>query len=177
MGPLETNDWVPIDVLARIMMDIFITSTSIGYEERHQKSPRRRFIRKTKRNQSRSPRIFHIANPRTATWSALLPTIRHHFGTGVKPVPLAEWIDALIASANTSHASQLSGLKLLDFFENLKDKAVRFPRAKATMLDTKETRKLSATLDSVQPVSAEWVDLWMRQWKASGMIRGVGAGT
>ncbi len=55
-------------------------------------------------------------------------------------------------------------IKLLSFFDVLRDKAVRFPRARSAALDTKETAKASPTLKHLDKVGPEWMELWMKQW-------------
>ena len=65
-------------------------------------------------------------------------------------------------------------IKLLSFFDELRDKAVRLPHARSAMLDTRETAKVSPTLKQLEKVSTEWMKLWMKQWafdRAEGNLK------
>ena len=62
--------------------------------------------------------------------------------------------------------------KLLDFFDNMQDKAIRYPNARSAVLETKETVKKSTTLAELRSVEDDWMEIWMRQWQFAKPMKG-----
>ncbi|KAK4496129.1 hypothetical protein PRZ48_012108 [Zasmidium cellare] len=60
---------------------------------------------------ARDSAVYHIVNPRTTTWSHLLPHLETRLGVG--NVPLSRWIELV----ETGEADQNPAFKLLDFFK------------------------------------------------------------
>lgn len=58
----------------------------------------------------------------------------------------------------------------MPFFENLQDKAIRFPNANAAILDTERTARGGKTLTRLSKVAPEQMELWMKQWEFSSSL-------
>ncbi|KAH8664416.1 male sterility protein-domain-containing protein [Xylariales sp. PMI_506] len=167
LGAADMLDWVPMDTLARVATELFAASYSDAITS---DPPKKRFGIIKSKQAAAACNVYHISNPQEVSWRTLIPIIRQHLGSDLRIVPLIEWVDALRARAESPEASEIPGLKLWDFFDNLRDKAIRFPKARAANLEVKYTRKQSPTLDNLGPMRAEWMDLWLRQWKVKGII-------
>ncbi|KAI9935093.1 hypothetical protein MW887_000714 [Aspergillus wentii] len=85
-------DWVPIDMAARIVIDIVHTSHGKG-----------------------SCGVFHVVNPSPSDWSSLIPTIQRF--CHVTPISLEDWINTL--QSDSSGIQDRPALKLLDFFKGI----------------------------------------------------------
>ncbi|KAK4552247.1 hypothetical protein LTR86_010601, partial [Recurvomyces mirabilis] len=153
LGPADIVDWVPVDVAAQVLIELL---EAFSVRKRGAKSNRAQF--------------FHLVNPHAASWADIAPFVKQSMHADVQLVPFVDWVDRLKAS--TSEAGGFRGVdeginpaaKLIDFFDNLQDKAIRFPKTKSSRLDTKDTVKVSLTLAQLQPVTAEWMAMWMKQW-------------
>lgn len=141
LGPLEDVDWVPVDYLSQIMVELLLCDQPAG-----------------------STTYYHIVNPEPRPWQSLLPSVQAILGPGTSAVSLPAWVDALESSAASSNAEQNPAVKLLPFFSDLRDKALHLPRVRAAMLDVKHTSKRSITLREMNAIHSDWMALWMRQW-------------
>lgn len=72
-------------------------------------------------------------------------------------------MQALKDAQRTATAKELPGLKLLDFYEGL----IMPEGVKITPfnLETGVSVRKSETLRRLTPVSNDWVELWLKQWK------------
>lgn len=142
LGSLEEVDWVPIDSVATI-----VTELAFAQPERS----------------VRGTNVYHIVNPERTTWKNLLPSIRNQLGDKVQIVSLATWVQNLRASAEASVSESAldknPAIKLLDFYQGLVD-ATEVP----TRLETRETKKRSATLRELTAVRKEWLAKWVAEW-------------
>lgn len=160
LGPMDTVDWVPVDSLADIIVELLPRVVVAPAQNRKSGGP------------TRKARVFHLANPARTHWATLLPAVKRRLEAGgersLESIGFQEWVDELEASASASRSdadlAMNPAAKLLTFFDDLRDKSVRFPRAKSVELDLTETEKHSQTLASLSRVTAEWMDLWMNQW-------------
>ena len=152
LGPLRNVDWVPVDLLANIVVDLLVVAGST-HSSKGMKG-------------AAKTAVYHVANPSSVPWTSLLPVVTQALGSSVSVVNFADWVTALQNStAETSrNVSDNPAIKLISFFENLQDKAIRFPRAHAATLDVQRTKELSEHLAALEPVNAPWMELWMRQW-------------
>jgi len=143
LGPLGTVEWIPVDILAQIILDLFNPTTSPEPETLTQ--------------------VFHLVNPCPTTWTALLPTIKSHLGDTIETVPLATWMSRLRACADDiKELERFPAVKLLSFLEGVaaEEKAGRaFP-----ILDTERARVGSGMLRGLGAVTKGWMVLWMEQW-------------
>jgi len=150
LGPIDQVDWIPVDILTKVIAELLLTP-----------------IEKNKLGKSKL-QIYHALNPNSTNWSALLPVILENSRKTLEPVSIVEWVDRLEQAASLQPQAQekLPAINLLlVFFENLRDKSIRFPRASSSPLDTTQSSKASKTLRTCPPVSPEWMQIWMDQWK------------
>lgn len=152
LGPADNVDWVPVDVLADVMVELV---TSLHSES--DAKPKTHF--------------YHTANPKVVTWGTLLSALIDYSRKAkkeLKVIGMPEWVDVLekssAKSSSPADVEQNPAIKLLDFFKNLQDKALRMPEARSVTLDVKKTSKQSASLADMAPVSQDWMQLWLNQW-------------
>ncbi|EFR04290.1 L-aminoadipate-semialdehyde dehydrogenase [Nannizzia gypsea CBS 118893] len=156
LGALSRVDWTPVDLLADIILEL--ASVTPG---------------PITNGASATPQtplpVYHAVNPNAVGWDSLVQDIAKQLGGSVKIVPCTEWVDALrksrlgAAATATQSLKQNPALKLLDFFESVASSAEKgdaWP-----LLETVETVKKSPRMAELKPVSAEWMNLWMEQWK------------
>ncbi|RYP70479.1 hypothetical protein DL771_005416 [Monosporascus sp. 5C6A] len=150
LGSMDRIDWVPVDVLA----DIVVELAGIDKLEVHsmEKSPS-------------TVQVYHAVNPEDVDWRTLVPTVLRHLGASTRIVSWDDWVRALRQSqhdASLADLKQNPGLKLLDFFESLRvagDEASR-----GLVLDVELSTDKSRTLATLGPVNEEWMGLWLKQW-------------
>lgn len=83
--------------------------------------------------------------------------------TSIVPVPFAEWLSALQASAalGTDDVARNPGIKLLEFYGGMSEGAEEEEEA---MLETEETERRSASMRGLGAVGEEWMGIWLGQW-------------
>ncbi|KJZ79675.1 hypothetical protein HIM_01144 [Hirsutella minnesotensis 3608] len=150
LGCLEIIDWIPIDLLARVLVDFaFHVGTKSNFE------------------------IYHAMNPNTTTWSQLVPCVVRNLDgddacsseSKISQVSSAEWLRRLRASAS----AQMDGsendvfernpaVKLVDFFED------RFAREEGdgTSWAMESSAGASTTLRELLCIQPEWIGRWAR---------------
>lgn len=193
LGPMEDVDWVPVDVLGTVIGELVMAAVGdqanddrIGlntppqdptWAQKHLLG-RKRETNKNQPNQAVGglATFYHTANPHCTSYSdTLLPVITRHLeastGKPLKGVSFTAWVDALAKStkqvsraADTTNAEDNPAAKLITFFRELQDKAVRFPDARSAKLESRETAKVSESLRDCEAIGEEWMRLWMRQW-------------
>ena len=142
----ERIDWIPVDKLSKILIEILVSSSTASQEEVAQ----------------RGTLMHHIVNPNVTTWSSLVPGILDSYSKGcnVKPVPFEEWIRKLEKIVDEGlDAEQNPAIKLLEFYQNAATAKQR-PR----MLSSHRAEEASVTLQNVGAVNNDWENIWMRQW-------------
>lgn len=142
LGSMDETDWIPVDMLADVIVELALGS-DVG--------------------KSDTAQVHHLVNPRKETWSRKLKhVVRGRLGD-VKIVRLSQWVDELAKSEESSsiNLDDNPAVKLISFYEWLSEKE----KAIGLTLDTKETEKKSAVLRDMPPVSKEWMELWLDQWK------------
>lgn len=150
MGPaLNRVDWVPIDLLAEVLVDLSLIQPSEGCK------------------------VFHPLNPHPKTWkeiiAAVLDVLNKPSGKAIERVPISEWIQRVRRDIETgSEHSDLQVLleknpvaKLLEFFEDVSS------AGGSNYLDTKQTAKESERLRDIPGVKPEWIQKWIGEWMES----------
>ena len=114
-----------------------------------------------------SASVYNIVNPSTTTWPTIVPFIQSACHAKLELVPFSEWLEALQYSGLDPHMDsdmmefeKNPALKLLQYLQVM-EQQVEEP---ASVFSTEETVKASKTLASLQPVTAEWIGNWMKQW-------------
>ncbi|KAI1330923.1 male sterility protein-domain-containing protein [Xylariaceae sp. FL0255] len=141
LGTADNVDWVPIDVVAEVFVDLM----------RHVLS-----------NRSRSTcQVFHIANPQATPWAALLPATHHALGNNTELVPFDEWVRRLKAKGRLEHdVLRFPALKILPFYETL----VASPDTRMVVLETNETLAVSPSLYNLGEIQGAWMERWIPAW-------------
>lgn len=117
----------------------------------------------------RAAPVYNIVNPSTTTWPSLVPAILSACAAKLSSVSFPEWLEALQASGfhpptdssdDGTEIEKSPALKLLRFLRDM-EQHIQQP---AAVFSTEEAVKASPTLATLQPVGAEWMENWMRQW-------------
>lgn len=138
--------WVPVDVLARIIIQLFGTMYDKTEEETQLA-------------------VYNIVNPRTTSWSAMLETVQTGLGgpDKIRIVPLPVWLESLERSAQDPQGlfviEKNPAAKLLDFWRDVAGS--KHVQREFEVLDLQGH---SSEARNLQAVSPEWIKLWMRQW-------------
>jgi thioester reductase-like protein len=154
-------DWLPGDVLANAVCELAL---------REEDQP------------SSGAEVFHLRNPRTTSWSELLPAVvdaaRARTGGGVPPEVVAPsvWLARLQESAE-NHAASASvaasnpAIKLVDFyrdavFSSARGRAVQAASPAAISMSVTKALAASPTLRDMPAVRPEWMRKWVDEWAA-----------
>ena len=110
--------------------------------------------------------MYHVVNPQAASWSAdfAAEVLDAYPGSLVQPVPFAEWVERLKASAEEAEndenidVERNPAIYLEDFYSDAigAQKSQRILPAKAA--------EASKTLRELGPLSRGWLENWMVQW-------------
>ena len=145
LGPLASVDWVPVDRLSSIIFELLVSDHS-----------------------PRSTTYYHVRNPKMVEWrtvlAAMLKVHEEKDAEKLRVSSLEEWVSALETSSSDENLDQNPAVKLLQFFQNLRDRSIRSPRARAAVLEINDTMRRSSTLKMLQGIDEGWVSLWMQQW-------------
>ncbi|KAJ3578218.1 hypothetical protein NPX13_g2342 [Xylaria arbuscula] len=139
LGRAERVDWVPVDILAQIIVELALAS--------HDK-------------QQADAAVFHIVNPRETNWGKLATSVQKHLSveSEIELVPLEEWIQGLEAFASSGKDPKLNpAVKIIDYFRSLH-------KQDPIILDTTNAVNMSPSLTNMEAVHDEWMKNWMRQW-------------
>ncbi|KAJ5678651.1 acetyl-CoA synthetase-like protein [Penicillium macrosclerotiorum] len=135
-------DWVPVDTLSSIMVEII--------HDRHG-------------DKSEVPvATFHLTNSETASWSSLIPAIQSKYH--VDPVEFSTWVAELESIQNPTSAdvNEKPALKLLPFYRGLVEEG---HAAMSVPLDVQRAKDASATMRSMGPISPQLMLNWLEQWR------------
>ncbi|CEN61371.1 hypothetical protein ASPCAL08025 [Aspergillus calidoustus] len=180
-------DWVPVDSIAEVIVDI-----GVHYDSQHGPSSDSNSGDRAQRDADTSTgsgdvSIFHPLNPHGTTWSSLLPPIisvlesqlrpgSHHDQSqrkrAIEVVPPAEWLSRLRAAARQSLSTSDGGenlpvsrnpaLRLLEFFSQRLDGVNAGPETK--VWETGNAKRVSKALRGVQAIDGELMGRWVEQW-------------
>lgn len=167
LGPtFDQVDWVPIDLLADILMELALEGgqSAASYPA----------------TDTQHADVYHTLNSHTTTWTALRSIVLEELSSQTKKpmevVPLRTWIakvrkeaeSAFESGANADDVNLEAALrsnpaaKLVDFYEGL----VASETVPTNQLVFSETLKLSKTMRELEPIKSEWVRKWIREWVA-----------
>ena len=143
IGSGDTIDWVPVDAMATIIVELAAHGLHLPTEK-----------------DAAWTNCYNLVNPTPTTWSSVIPAVQAHLPENTKVVPYAEWLEALRESAAQDDADPVKnpGIKLLEFYEGLA--GGEMPGG----FITTEAKKASEKMRGIGGVSAEWMELWMKQW-------------
>ena len=169
LGPMfDEIDWVPIDLLADILLELALERSSLA----------KQYTASEKQHAD----VYHPLNPNKMTWtelrSVILLELSQQMKTPIEVLPLRTWVAKVRKEAEstvdhskyTDSASLEAALrsnpaaKLLDFFEHL----AASEKVSINHLDFSETLRLSKGMQRLEPINDEWVGKWIREWFAPG---------
>lgn len=149
LATMNTIDWVPVDIMAEILVEIALTpvSATAGVPQ-----------------DGKLMRMFHAVNPRSCEWQDLLPTVRESLGRDFPVMPFEAWVQKLQDSIGGKEmdADANPGVKLMAFFQGVVRDGQR--ARESVRLATSETELCSKTLRDLEPVKVEWMKIWLKQW-------------
>lgn len=173
LGPrFDTIDWVPIDLLAEILLELALQETQ------RSKSLNLKVLESNGAGiQQQNPiSVFHPLNPHPVRWDLVRDTVLHSLEsitqTPMEVIPLTSWLekvrqDSEAAARQGSGAQQLEdyvqrnpAVKLLGFYDSLLD-AESYSGGE---LEIEGTLARSEKMRALEGVSAEWVRKWVREW-------------
>ncbi|KAJ5961009.1 uncharacterized protein N7479_008159 [Penicillium vulpinum] len=132
-----TVDWVPVDILSKIIVEIVHTRHSSDAESA----------------------VFHLTNPEQTPWSSLIPAIQSQYA--VEPVDFSAWLAELesIVNPNSVEIALKPALKLLGFYRGLQGEGA------SVALDVRRAREASVSMKALGPVSGSLMRNWLQQWR------------
>ncbi|KAJ8067331.1 hypothetical protein OCU04_004684 [Sclerotinia nivalis] len=156
LGPLEAVDWIPVDILGKVIHELVMTTTS--------NLQTRTSISDSTIASTPTPTIYHLVNPHRTTYShTILPRLKSLFN--LPTIPFEDWVQRLRNSTATTRDEEINdnpAVKILGFYEDLVDKE-KEGRVQV-WLDTRRAVEGSSTLRNVHAVDGGCVDGWLGQW-------------
>jgi len=147
LRPSPQIDWIPVDVLSDITIEIL-----------HNEPPQRQELS-----------VYNLVNPRYTPWPQLYPVVKQFFDkSGGNPIEVVDWSswlnslrDCALNAETKEDVNRNPAIKLLEFFE-----AYDGPSWKPTniVFATDNAEHQSRTLSTCQTVTPEWMSIWMEQW-------------
>ncbi|KAJ5726313.1 NRPS-like enzyme [Penicillium malachiteum] len=150
LGSMDRIDWLPIDRLAEIIVDLGLRDDS-----------------------EPALNVYHLLNVNPEPWDRvnrfIVNAVEKTFGKSLKTIPLQEWArqvrqdstDQVLDETEIQENLQKNpALKLLDFFEAIQTKAP------ANILDTQATARSCEKLRDVDAVKEGWIQKWVQEWKS-----------
>ncbi|KZF22836.1 NRPS-like enzyme [Xylona heveae TC161] len=165
LGSLDKIDWIPVDILAKVLLQLLKGDRSHpnevnGLNGTNGTNGANGHGHHTAQH-SNGARVYHTVNPSKTSWTSLLPSVQKHLGSALDVVSLEQWLAALRdSSGGTPDINANPGVKLIDFYESLVPSAGRTEPS----LATSKTTLHSNVLADLEPVNAQWMETWMRQW-------------
>ena len=160
IGPvLGRIDWMPIDVLADVLVDLALGSHSSAEND--------------------SLQVWHPHNLHVKTWEdirgSVAETLSKVSGKDIGLLELSRWIARVRSDLETpgglsttsagdvglgDYLEKNPAAKLLDFWEDTVDSMEEIP----SILDTARTSDCSRKLHEVDAIKPEWIEKWVREW-------------
>ncbi|RDW80997.1 putative NRPS-like enzyme [Aspergillus mulundensis] len=143
-------DWIPVDTLATIILEILTTRLQATQSEPKADA---------------DATFFHLTNPTKTPWSSLLPSIQASLSASsqvpVTPTPLAIWLNELekIKNPTDDDIADKPALKLLPFFRGLTS-----GETLTAEISTDKAQAASGTMAALKGVDGGLIKNWIRQW-------------
>lgn len=140
---MEAVDWIPVDLLASVMTELVKTS---------------------KQKNEAFATDYNLVYPVSTTWSALAPHVQKNRRNRL--VALRDWVGILEHSSHEKDGVMVDknpALKLQDFLRTLGRKDALYNVR--SMYELKALVRDSQQASELTEVRAEWIALWMRQWR------------
>ena len=138
---VPSADWIPVDSVAATIRDIvhFAATTD-------------------------KTCTYNIVNPHATAWPSLLETVRKRLDSRIQVAELRDWIKMLerIDITDTKELTAKPAVKILDFYRALDEQ--REEGGGGLHFSTAQAIAASETITQLEPVSAEWMEIWLTQW-------------
>lgn len=122
---------------------------------------------------------MHCINPKQSKWADLLSSVESSLNSDgndkVTIVSWPDWVEKLQRAGEMNFEIRgrkdeiISGIKLLPFFKGMVEIIVgdmtQTKTQSKVVLDTSLMWEQSETFRSLCPVSKEWMEIWLKQWK------------
>ena len=176
-GGMSEVDWVPVDQLSSVLIELATTVYQDGKDSHRLNSVNGQ----TNGIKSHGAQVFHPHHPHPTTWKALLPTVTKTLQASlpksstkqIKNIPFTEWLELLRQSATTilanpdKKASSMEeavkinpAIKLLGFYEGLAVKDSNAPKS----WDIGRAIGASEALRDLETLKGEWMRTWTEGW-------------
>ncbi|KEY72788.1 hypothetical protein S7711_09507 [Stachybotrys chartarum IBT 7711] len=151
IGPQFTEvDWIPSDTLAEVVVDIGTSESIVGAE------------------------VFNLRNPKTTTWSELVPTIREAYqelsGKELEVVAPSTWLERLQQSIEslthgdvsllTAAAEQNPGIRLHEFYRD----SLWTTQSTTPPMVIDHAMETSPSLRELPAIKPSWMRKWLQGW-------------
>lgn len=175
LGPNNKIEWVPVDTLREIIMDLLEQvegiSQDLPMDVGSANGTGNNKSKGIKITATRSPPVYNLVNPSSTDWQSLLPAIRAYYARNpLETVTLREWVDALLSRlSNVDHVDMIPAnpaAKLLDFFQALAE----WEAESEPSFETTQAARASKTLRDLKPVSPKWMVRWLKQWNFETLV-------
>ncbi|KAM3498789.1 hypothetical protein MY10362_007905 [Beauveria mimosiformis] len=144
LGSMQV-DWVPVDNVARTILDMAAYTTKAT-------------------DFTSGAKFFNLVNPKTTPWSTIAPAVVDFYeqrGKRLQLVSFAEWIKAV---EDAPASSKLPAIKLLDTYKAMDESAKNGSIARFA---TDKAQLASKTLASMEAITPKLMALWCKQWNFS----------
>ncbi|KAA8569373.1 hypothetical protein EYC84_001021 [Monilinia fructicola] len=158
LGPLEAVDWIPVDVLGKVIHELVSAS--------HPQCPNSKSA--INGHPGSEPTVYHVVNPKRTIYSdAILPRLKALLD--LPAVSFEDWVHRLRDSAAKTRDVEINdnpGVKLLGFYEELVSQGKE--GRSQPWLKTEKSVEGSSTLKNMDAIDEKCIDNWLKQW---GYIR------
>ncbi|MCJ1399949.1 hypothetical protein MMC11_003152 [Xylographa trunciseda] len=133
---LPSIDWLAVDQLAETVVELSRSDCA-----------------------DREARVNNLVNPYQAPWGSFVSSLQAYYGPQAEVTSLPEWLTAWhnLRETESIDVEATPALKLLDFFESLAE------NKPAVEYHTEQSRRNSITMASIEPVSKERLETWLRK--------------
>ena len=171
LGPkFDTIDWVPIDLLAEILLDLALLQRT-----QRSRAPEPNVIPNETGIPRNPVRFFHPLNPRPMHWDlvrdTLIASLQSLSQKPIEIIPLASWLEKVRQDSEAASGAQSQleaylsrnpAVKLLDFYQTLLDTS----NYQGSELEIDRTLATSEKMRALGSINAEWIGKWVQEWMA-----------
>jgi len=144
-----TVSWLPTDIVADSCIDILFSPSATS-------------------------QVVNIVHPRPVSWNSVFQWIRSTLGLEIPFVPIDQWnykLDEAASKATKEDFDRIPGIKLQRFLHGIAGASLDGKEVGGIPpFSTADSRRLSLTLDCVEPLHKDQVNLWIRHWKKIGYL-------
>ena len=146
LGPVSMVDWLPVDILADILLELANAN-----------------LNRISIKRSNGSIVYNVSNTKIVLWSELIPTMLRYMPEGTQTVSMSDWIKALqAATVKFSPINvDLSAIKLMDFYESLCQDGEPGVMGRMKIQNSFE----STRMQQMEPIRSEWLESWLENWE------------